>query len=363
MLTNSVGEIAAAYAAGLIDTHEAIDLAYLRGLSLQRNKRDGSMLAVGMGDRELRARFDLQENGITTACFNSPKSVTLSGNSNSIAEIKAQLEGSKTFARKLETGNNAYHSPHMQEVGREYEAKIHRDVPDLHHQSFRQPQVAFFSTVTGKREPTLDVSADYWTENLESPVKFEQAVTETITKMSVDTFIEIGPHSSLKGPVRDIAEACGVRNETEYIATLVRGQNSAQCLLTTVGQMWASNYPVDFELVIGSNFSAPDVPAVQMIADFPNYQWQYEKRLLSENRWTKEWRMRKHPRHDLIGSQVVGGSGIEKTWRNVLRRKDIEWLQHHQVSFSHVAIHKSTTKRLSRSSGRPSFQQQVTSRW
>lgn len=78
--------------------------------------------------------------------------------------------------------------------------------------------------------------------------------------------------------------------------------------------------------------SAETLLRSKVIANLPRYQWQYEKTMLLENRWTREWRLRKHPRHDVLGSQIPGIVKSVTVWRNVLRLKDLSCLRDHFVS-------------------------------
>jgi len=69
------------------------------------------------------------------------------------------------------------------------------------------------------------------------------------------------------------------------------------------------------------------------ITDLPPYQWQYPKEItLFENRWTREWRLRMHPRHDILGSRIPGANKNEPTWRNLLCVNNVPWLKDHRVS-------------------------------
>ena len=97
---HSSGEIAAAYAAGVVAFDDCILLAYYRGqavLSLKEKVPEvqGSMLAVGMGFVDMSRRLkEFALPGVNIACVNSPASVTISGDEASIATIsKSCVDG------------------------------------------------------------------------------------------------------------------------------------------------------------------------------------------------------------------------------------------------------------------------------
>ena len=122
---------------------------------------------------------------------------------------------------------------------------------------------------------------------------------------------------------------------------MIRNDDSAHNLLSTAGFLWMKDVPLDLERVnaiesVGMHTkgieSAETLLHGKFIANLPRYQWQYEKTMLLENRWTREWRLRKHPRHDILGSQIPGSVKSIAVWRNVLRLKDLSWLRDHYVS-------------------------------
>lgn len=106
---HSSGEIAAAYAAGLISLEFAVKAAYYRGLvSSKSTTRDGSMAAIGLGAKEV-AR--LLPEGVVVACENSPHSTTISGDRALVEQTVSTIKAVKpdVFARMLKV-DMAYHS-------------------------------------------------------------------------------------------------------------------------------------------------------------------------------------------------------------------------------------------------------------
>ena len=105
---HSSGEIAAAYAAGAIDYSEAILCSYFRGLVTTKLQSDGSMTAIGLGRDHVTPHL---VHGAQIACENSPKSVSISGNSEAVRKTMENIEAvnKDTFMRKLKV-QVAYHS-------------------------------------------------------------------------------------------------------------------------------------------------------------------------------------------------------------------------------------------------------------
>lgn len=105
---HSSGEIAAAYAAGSLNMHDAILLAYYRGAASKNQTRAGAMAAVGLAYDEVAKWLS---PGVVIACENSPSSVTLSGDADAVKSVLSTLqeEHPDAFQRLLKV-NKAYHS-------------------------------------------------------------------------------------------------------------------------------------------------------------------------------------------------------------------------------------------------------------
>lgn len=331
------GEIAAGYAAGLITQEDAIIAAYLRGKAVAQNTAQGAMLAVGLGAEEAESYLSQYKSEIVVACHNSGESVTLSGDLESLKSIRDTLDANKKFARLLVTGGNAYHSHHMKAVGQAYEETLTKQSSQKPH---RTDQAAkFFSSVLGHEMVSGVLRAAYWRQNLESPVLFQQAVSALVTTSPVDIFVEIGPHSALQGPLRQISKSISSRFP-EYFSAMVRKNDNGVDLLTLAGNLFSKGYPVNLALVNANSCPASSCGSIpKVITDLPHYQWQYSDVLIHENRFTREWRLRMHPRHDILGSRIPGGVKNEPVWRNILRSKDLVWLSDHRVSQINMPQH------------------------
>jgi acyl transferase domain-containing protein len=122
---HSSGEIGAAYAAGILPLESCMAISYYRGTAtIELKKRfpalKGSMMAVGCSKEEIApliAELTAQEARI--ACFNSPESLTISGDEPAIDELQAVMEKKEMFNRKLQV-DVAYHSHHMKLVAKSY---------------------------------------------------------------------------------------------------------------------------------------------------------------------------------------------------------------------------------------------------
>lgn len=343
VIGHSSGEIGAAYAAGLLTATEAIIVAYYRGYVVGNTVLPikGGMMAAGLGPDDAQSQIDelALSSQIKVACINSPESVTISGDASAIEKILAALQAKGTFARKLNTNDRAYHSHHMVMLGQKYEDLLRDNLPPPPPFK-RNNKVKWVSSVTGE-VMSGKVRPSYWRANLESTVRFSDAVKGLITGSKYH-LIELGPHSALEMPIKQTMTELKVKaGDYNYSAALNRGKNAVTCLFNLVGDLFLHGHNIDFAQV---NYVEPSTTALashdskyrahqqgQVITSLPTYAWTYDTLLWSEGRASLEYRMRKHPHHDLLGSQRPGGNGLQTSWRNVLKSDDLPWLADHKL--------------------------------
>lgn len=211
---HSSGEIAAAYAAGLLAAEDAIVISYYRGLhsSLAGGGENGSvkggMLAVGVSYEDTTDLINIPElHGrlVIEAC-NSNSSFTLSGDRESVELARDILADEGQFVLILQV-DKAYHSHHMLKCSEAYLAAMRKcqikvqcpSDSDIAHQH----RPVWYSSVedsimTNERR---DLADTYGNDNLTKSVLFSQAIEcATAASGPFGTAIEIGPHPALKGP-------------------------------------------------------------------------------------------------------------------------------------------------------------------
>lgn len=325
---HSSGEIAAAAAAGYLTPEEAIKIAYYRGKAASDLQGTCNypvgMLAVGLGIEDVQ-RYISEADLVEVACINSPKSVTLSGSLAQLRELMNTIQNDSHFARLLRV-DLAYHSTFMWPIATHYQNLLkHNCGMSL----TGDKSVTMFSSVTGQRmKQSCDVS--YWVKNMTSPVLFSQAVQEMVSDAGRHHFvIEIGPSGALAGPVSQIKEELKAKGvQLEYVAASKRGSDSANALLDVAGRVFVSGVSINLSKV--NEHSEPTDPSV--IVDLPNYSWNHSvKHYWHESESSKDWRFRKFPHHDLLGSKVLGTSWNAPSFSKILRVHDLSWLNDHRV--------------------------------
>ncbi|KAI6501122.1 Type I Iterative PKS [Pyricularia oryzae] len=344
---HSSGEIGAAYAAGALDRQSAWKVAYCRGVVSAKPAGDkrGAMMAIGCTAEEVapimaEVEEKLGAGELVIACYNSPHSLTISGDEAKVDALVEIASSRKLFARKLRVPK-AYHSSHMLPVSDEYRSLMGTLT------GTPSPDVQVASSVTGGLIPAGDMtSADYWVQNLVSPVRFSQALVALCTanvarkqlkvgggaELPVSHLVEVGPHGALQAAARDAVLSDPNYRHLRYVSVLTRGGHACATALRAVGTLAAAGLPVDLRRV---NRVADAQP---LLVDLPPYPFHHAKETHSwlESRTSRAWRFRKHARHDVLGAPVRDWDPDAPRWRNHLRVAEVPWLRDHKVTDSIV---------------------------
>lgn len=338
--SHSSGEIAAACAAGVLSYRSAMLVAWTRsyvGAELLSEK--GGMLAIGLDGKTVERYIDqLQCGRAVVGCYNSPSSVTVSGEVAAIEELESLVNADGVFCRRLKV-SAAYHSWHMDPLVGPCATAL-RKLKLVKEESHMLGSIAYSSPCTGGRMTDADeiASPEHWARTMPSPVLFVDAFRDMVLgdpgselKPNVDAVIEVGPHAALAGPISDILklpEFQALEVSIPYVSCLVRHSSAVKTMQEVVTRLLREGYPVNIEAV---NSPRGKRHGVQVLCDLPPYSWNHQVRHWAEPRYSKTVRVGKHPPHNLLGSLEPGFNPNAPTWRKILRLAEMPWVRDHIV--------------------------------
>ena len=351
VLGHSSGEIAAAYSTGALSKESAWKIAYFRGAltasAATSTKSPGAMLAVGKSEFEVQTYLDrirrrFGNSRVTVGCFNSPKSITLTGCADQIQALKEVFDENAIFARKLRV-KVAYHSPYMQSIVPEYLARMKDLVPDSTVE--REAMPAMISSVTAEWITAEDVcNGQYWVRNLLLPVRFSEALSMALSRSKamqqdsnpfsqslnpITDLLEIGPHAALQGPIREISKAVLKSQKVEYHAALIRDVPADRTMIETLGQLHCRGHSVSVSSI--NTGVSGSTGRLSPLVDLPEYPFDHSRSYWQESRLSKSYRFRPHARNLFLGVPVPDCNPFEARWRLVLRMEDNPWIEDHKV--------------------------------
>lgn len=338
---HSSGEIAAAFAAGIVSFEAAVGIAYFRGLAavrLRESGQKGAMLALGISEED--ASVLLKENNegyVTIAATNSPQSVTLSGDESAIDTILATAASRGIFARKLRV-DIAYHSRHLEQVAAFYLKSIETVCNEgCAPSDVGVTKPVFLSSVTGGFIDSDTLPASYWVDNLLKTVRFSDSITNVFAARE-DTYklsnvvLEIGPHSALSGPIKQTVDHIRQQQSAQkqekftYLSSLLRGTDSEEAILTLAKNLFSLGFPIQLAAV-----NHTDQHNAKVLTDLPAYAWDRSTRYILRSRITQAKLHPGLPYHPLLGWKSPDTEGGDFTFRQVFTLDQIPWIREHNV--------------------------------
>ncbi|KAL8770831.1 MAG: hypothetical protein Q9194_005051, partial [Teloschistes cf. exilis] len=347
------------HSSGEISAASAIKAAYHRGVLASRLAASSpikrTMVAVGLSQEQITQQLadlssmkapKLDPSLVTLSCINSPSSVTVSGPVDIMDSLVAYLESQMIFARRLKV-NVAYHSPQMEPIVSEY-----LEAMGQLEKGNKQSKVRMMSSVSGEIVREAEIcNGLYWVKNLLSPVNFLQAMKlccirspeSTVVKkldrshydeVSSRLWVEIGPHSALAGPIRDIVKSVGRTKDVFYCSSLVRKQPANVSFLTVAGHLWSKGFRIDskkFSLITQFSSHRPEI-----VRDFPPYRFDHSRLYWKETLASQGFRFRQHARHSLLGAPLDGSGPLEARWKFIIVAEELPWIKDHKINRSMV---------------------------
>ncbi|KAF9895148.1 hypothetical protein FE257_000050 [Aspergillus nanangensis] len=337
---HSSGEIAAAYAVGLMAASDAIKVAYLRGYVASRagtdNGQRGAMLAAGLSAEEAAETCADYQGRVTMAASNSSSNVTLSGDADAIHELDRKFKDCDKFSRLLRV-DTAYHSHHMTRCSCPYlEALRECGISPLLGSDTAWYSSVYPGTNMSTMKHRLSLRDEYWNENMLKPVLFSQALTAALGSIKglPDAIIEVGPHPALRGPVQQtIAESFPTAPAVAYVAPCERGCSGLGSLASTIGSIWeATGYgKLDMTSYMQLFSGSPGETLPTPLNNLPIYPFDHSRSYGADSRLLNRHLRHRGIQHPLLGSLEPESTDGEYHWRHYLRRDDLEWVDGHRV--------------------------------
>lgn len=236
IIGHSFGEVACGYADGCLTREQAVLTSYWRGRIVETSVLPrGVLAAVGLSWEEAKKRCP---PGIVPACHNGGDSVTISGLYDETKKFVQELTDQNVFARLVAGGEFPYHSPHMNAVAGQLVDALRKIIPNPQKRSSKWISTSYPKAKWDSEEASY-ASAEYFTNNLVSPVLFAEGMDEI--KDDAVT-IEVAPHSLFDS----IFKRCYQRHH--YLGLMKRTeQNNLEFFLSSLGKLYTYGHNLDLE--------------------------------------------------------------------------------------------------------------------
>jgi acyl transferase domain-containing protein/SAM-dependent methyltransferase/acyl carrier protein len=260
VLGHSVGEYAAAQAAGVYGAEEGMRLIAWRGERMGQLAAGGAMAALLC--REPRVREWL-EAGVEIASENGPENTVVSGDADAVERVLARAERAGVMGQRLKV-SHAFHSARMEPMLEEWRQYANQ-------YGGRATKAVWLSTLTGERVEAVD--GDYWRNQVRERVSYRAAV-ERALEAGCEVLLEVGPGSTLVG----LGKRCRGGEGVQWLTSLERGKSERLQMAEAAGRLWSAGVTVNWE-----SFYRDRKPRR---VPLPTYPFQRQRHWLSERAYT-----------------------------------------------------------------------------
>ncbi|WP_449343268.1 SDR family NAD(P)-dependent oxidoreductase, partial [Streptomyces silvisoli] len=237
LLGHSIGEVTAAYVAGVWSLGDACRVVAARARLMQALPSGGAMAAIPLPEAEVK---DLLPEGVSIAAVNTADSVVVSGPQAGVDHVAGLVAARGRKVTWLRV-SHAFHSGLMDPMLEEFAGVLGTVC-------FRSPRIPVVSNVTGRVATAEQLcSVGYWVRQVRDAVRFADGV-RWLADQGVTALVELGPDGVLSGLAQhscapDTLVTPVLRHQTSD-STL--RQNDAETLLSAVGRLYAHGVAVDW---------------------------------------------------------------------------------------------------------------------
>jgi len=251
LIGHSIGEYAAAWAAGVFSLADGMQLVCARGRLMSELPRDGGMLAIFAPEDQVAAEV-ARHDGVDISGINNPTETVVSGRTDGIDALQAHFEAAEVKCRRLRV-SHAFHSPLMEPILDAFE----QVAAGLSLSAADRPVV---SNLDGREVQAELADPAYWRRHVRQAVRFADGMA-TLNDQGLRLFVEIGPRPILSG----MGARCFGDVEATWLPSLHPDHDDAEQVVQALGGLWAHGAHVD----LTRRSQGRRVP-------LPTYVWQEE---------------------------------------------------------------------------------------
>ena len=231
---HSVGEVGAAYAAGVLSLEDACALVAARARLMQGLPSGGAMCAIQATEAEVTEAL-ASVAGVSVAAVNGPSSVVISGDAETVDELAERFRGDARRVRRLHV-SHAFHSHRMDPVL----AELGQVAAGL---AYAAPRVPWAGALAG--ELVAEPEPGYWVAQAREPVRYADAVA-ALAAQGITVFLELGPDGTLSA----LGPAALAGGDAVFVPLLRVDQPGPEGVLSALARAHVSGAVVDWAAVL-----------------------------------------------------------------------------------------------------------------
>ncbi|MEH0554901.1 SDR family NAD(P)-dependent oxidoreductase [Streptomyces sp. B21-101] len=249
VIGHSVGEVAAAYAAGVFSLADACRLVAVRGRLMQAARAGGAMIAVAAPAADVAPVVASFGGRLALAAVNGPSAVVVSGDADAAGELAERFRQEGVRVKRLAV-SHAFHSPHMDTAVARFEEAVAGIV-------FREPRLAVISNVTGAPAGEGELTdPGYWAGHIRAAVRFHDGV-QALHARGITAYLELGPDPVLTALVKNTLDThtdtdTGTTGSVTAVAVLHKDKDETRTALRALAAVSTTATPADWTPLLGA---------------------------------------------------------------------------------------------------------------
>ncbi len=281
VIGHSVGEYAAACAAGIMSLADGIKLVAARGRLMESLPEQGVMTAVFADEATVKKAITSFSDRVSIAVLNGPTNIVISGNTQAVEAIEHELTKQEIKFKRLDVAQ-ASHSQIVDPMLDEFE-RIASTI------QYGEPRVDYVSSLLGQSITQID--SNYWRTHQRQAVRFADGL-QTLLSHGYTHLIEVGPAPALISIAQRNLDR--VENPPLYYPSLRKGQDDWAQILSSLGELYVRGAAV--------NWRGFDQPYSRRRVNLPTYPFQRQSYWIMPS--TKSNLQRGEVLHPLLGTRI-----------------------------------------------------------
>ncbi|MEL7328226.1 MAG: SDR family NAD(P)-dependent oxidoreductase [Cyanobacteria bacterium J06559_1] len=319
VLGHSVGEYAAAHAAGIISLEDGLRLIAARGRLMQALPRGCGMVVVMAPPENIAP---LLPTGVEIAAINGPENTVISGELAELNKVVAQLDAQGVKTKQLKV-SHAFHSVWMEPMMEDFQ-RLAQSI------EYALPDIDIVSSMTGKVANVEMAQPQYWVEQIRQPVKFSAAM-ETLQSEGCNLFIEMGSKPTLLA----MGQACLPSLQATWLpslsspntSTAIAPRSDWETILSSLSKLYEAGGTIDW-----AGFDRAYPRQTVLLPNYPFQRQQYwlaaaesaVNRVTGDNRYVAEG-----SHHPLLGrSRSLADKNIQCFEIQIPTEAPLTWDDH-----------------------------------
>lgn len=252
VMGHSIGEYAAAVAAGIMKLEDAVKLVSIRGRLMHSAPGSGSMATVFTSEEGARELIGEYKDTVSVAARNAKETCTISGNTEHVKAIIERAKEKGIRAKELVV-SHAFHSVLMESILDDF-----KEIAD--EVEYHESNIKFLSCLYARELENGEIlDADYWTTHIREKVDFYKTVTSLHDGGYI--FLEVGSN-------RVLSALCKLIFSEDKVAlgTLNLKREDTLQVAETIAALYTAGINIDWSKVffygrkIWNKISVPNYP-------------------------------------------------------------------------------------------------------